>query len=61
MLLALLLELTYQNQQSAFQAEYNKAVSTYGKTSKQATEAKKLLESAESNYQKEVINTLKLV
>ena len=54
------LEKTYQNQVTAYQKEYNSAVSKYGKNSKQALAVKEMLSDAEEKYQAEVLGTLKL-
>lgn len=54
------LEKTYQNQVTAYQKEYNSAVSKYGKNSKQALAIKDMLSDAEEKYQAEVLGTLKL-
>lgn len=54
------LEKTYQNQVASFKKEYDHLVKIVGKDDKRTLEAKKLLDKAEEDYQKSILETLKL-
>lgn len=54
------LESTLRNNMNSLQSEYSKAVSKYGKNSKQALLVKEELASVEDDYQASVLNTIKL-